>query len=104
VGEVRALLSAVGFEEEARILDFYHDGFALSLLRRDLKRGHRPGRVVSRRVLGRRIESGRVKRDPAESLRALPVPRAPRGRVFGRALAFGVLPESEFAKLRFNER
>lgn len=36
MGQVRALLTSVGFEEEARVPDFYRDGVALTLLRRDL--------------------------------------------------------------------
>jgi ribosomal protein S18 acetylase RimI-like enzyme len=36
MGQARSLLSAVGFEEEARVPDFYRDGVALTLLRRDL--------------------------------------------------------------------
>lgn len=36
MGQVRALLTAVGFEEEARVPDFYRDGVGLVLLRRDL--------------------------------------------------------------------
>jgi ribosomal protein S18 acetylase RimI-like enzyme len=36
IGQVRALLSSAGFEEEARVPDYYRDGVALSLLRRDL--------------------------------------------------------------------
>lgn len=35
-GQVRALLASVGFEEEARVPDFYRDGVALTLLRREL--------------------------------------------------------------------
>ena len=34
MGQVRALLASLGFEEEARIPDFYRDGVALTLLRR----------------------------------------------------------------------
>jgi len=34
MGQIRALLSSVGFEEEARVPDFYRDGVALTLLRR----------------------------------------------------------------------
>ena len=33
MGQVRALLAAEGFEEEARVPDFYRDGVALTLLR-----------------------------------------------------------------------
>jgi len=33
---VRALLASVGFEEEARVPDFYRAGVALTLLRREL--------------------------------------------------------------------
>jgi ribosomal protein S18 acetylase RimI-like enzyme len=36
IGQVRALLSSAGFEEEARVPDYYRDGVALSLLRREL--------------------------------------------------------------------
>jgi hypothetical protein len=36
MGQVRALLASVGFEEEARVPDFYRDGVGLTLLRRDL--------------------------------------------------------------------
>ena len=36
IGQVRALLASVGFEEEARVPDFYRAGVALTLLRRDL--------------------------------------------------------------------
>lgn len=36
VGQVRALLASEGFEEEARVPDFYRDGVALTLLRRQL--------------------------------------------------------------------
>jgi GNAT superfamily N-acetyltransferase len=36
IGQVRALLTSVGFEEEARVPDFYRDGVALTLLRREL--------------------------------------------------------------------
>src|SRR5690242_10205135 len=36
MGQVRALLTSVGFEEEARVPDFYRDGIALALLRREL--------------------------------------------------------------------
>jgi ribosomal protein S18 acetylase RimI-like enzyme len=36
MGRVRALLASAGFEEEARVPDFYRDGIALTLLRRDL--------------------------------------------------------------------
>lgn len=36
LGQVRTLLSSVGFDEEARVPDFYRDGVALTLLRRDL--------------------------------------------------------------------
>ena len=32
--QLRALLASVGFEEEARVPDFYRDGVALTLLRR----------------------------------------------------------------------
>jgi ribosomal protein S18 acetylase RimI-like enzyme len=34
MGQVRALLSSLGFEEEARVPDFYRDGVGLALLRR----------------------------------------------------------------------
>ncbi|HEY7235820.1 MAG TPA: hypothetical protein VH539_16815 [Gemmatimonadaceae bacterium] len=34
MGQIRALLTSVGFEEEARVPDFYRDGVALTLLRR----------------------------------------------------------------------
>lgn len=36
IGQVRALLSSAGFEEEARVPDYYRDGVALALLRREL--------------------------------------------------------------------
>ena len=36
LGQMRALLSSVGFDEEARVPDFYRDGVALSLLRKEL--------------------------------------------------------------------
>ena len=36
IGQVRALLASVGFEEEARVPDFYRAGVALTLLRREL--------------------------------------------------------------------
>jgi hypothetical protein len=36
VGQTRALLSSIGFDEEARVPDFYRDGVALSLFRFDL--------------------------------------------------------------------
>ena len=36
MGQVRALLASEGFEEEARVPDFYRDGVALTLLRREL--------------------------------------------------------------------
>jgi GNAT superfamily N-acetyltransferase len=36
LGQTRALLSSIGFDEEARVPDFYRDGVALSLLRLDL--------------------------------------------------------------------
>jgi GNAT superfamily N-acetyltransferase len=36
VGQLRALLAAVGFDEEARVPDYYRDGVALTLLRHDL--------------------------------------------------------------------
>ena len=36
MGQARALLTSVGFEEEARVPDFYRDGVALMLLRREL--------------------------------------------------------------------
>jgi GNAT superfamily N-acetyltransferase len=36
MGQVRALLTSVGFEEEARVPDFYRDGVALMLLRREV--------------------------------------------------------------------
>ena len=36
MGHVRALLTSVGFEEEARVPDFFRDGAALTLLRREL--------------------------------------------------------------------
>lgn len=36
MGQVRALLTSAGFEEEARVPDFYRDGVALVLLRREL--------------------------------------------------------------------
>lgn len=36
MGQARALLTSVGFEEEARVPDFYRDGVALTLLRREL--------------------------------------------------------------------
>jgi GNAT superfamily N-acetyltransferase len=36
IGQVRALLTVVGFEEEARVPDYFRDGIALSLLRCDL--------------------------------------------------------------------
>lgn len=36
MGQARALLTSVGFEEEARVPDFYRDGVALTLLRRGL--------------------------------------------------------------------
>lgn len=34
--QARALLSSAGFDEEARVPDFYRDGVALTLLRHDL--------------------------------------------------------------------
>ena len=37
VGQMRALLSSAGFEEEARVPDYYRDGVDLTLLRRDLE-------------------------------------------------------------------
>ena len=36
VGSIRALLTATGFHEEARVPDFYRDGVALSFLRQEL--------------------------------------------------------------------
>lgn len=36
VGQARALLSAAGFAEEGRIPDYYRDGIALTLMRREL--------------------------------------------------------------------
>jgi len=36
IGQVRALLASVGFEEEARVPDFYRAGVALTLLRLEL--------------------------------------------------------------------
>jgi ribosomal protein S18 acetylase RimI-like enzyme len=36
IGQMRALLSSAGFEEEARVPDYYRDGVALTLLRREL--------------------------------------------------------------------
>ena len=36
VGSTRALLTAAGFYEEARVADFYRDGVALSFLRQEL--------------------------------------------------------------------
>lgn len=36
IGQLRALLAAEGFAEEARVPDFYRDGVALTLLRREL--------------------------------------------------------------------
>ena len=36
VGQLRALLVSVGFDEESRVPDFYRDGVALSLLRYEL--------------------------------------------------------------------
>jgi hypothetical protein len=36
MGQVRALLASEGFEEEARVPDFFRDGVALTLLRRQL--------------------------------------------------------------------
>ncbi|HEY2376495.1 MAG TPA: hypothetical protein VGH98_11025 [Gemmatimonadaceae bacterium] len=36
MGQVRALLFSEGFEEEARVPDFYREGVALTLLRREL--------------------------------------------------------------------
>ena len=36
IGQLRALLASVGFEEEARVPDYYRDGVALTLLRHDL--------------------------------------------------------------------
>jgi L-amino acid N-acyltransferase YncA len=36
MGQTRALLASVGFEEEARVPDYYREGVALTLLRRDL--------------------------------------------------------------------
>jgi L-amino acid N-acyltransferase YncA len=36
MGQVRALLASEGFEEEARVPDFYREGVALTLLRREL--------------------------------------------------------------------
>lgn len=36
MGQVRALLTSAGFEEEARVPNFYRDGVALTLLRRAL--------------------------------------------------------------------
>jgi L-amino acid N-acyltransferase YncA len=37
MGQTRALLAAGGFEEEARVPDYFRDGVALTLLRRDLR-------------------------------------------------------------------
>jgi len=36
IGQVRALLASEGFEEEARVPDFYRDGVGLTLSRREL--------------------------------------------------------------------
>jgi GNAT superfamily N-acetyltransferase len=36
MGQLRALLTSSGFEEEARVPDYFRDGVALRLLRRDL--------------------------------------------------------------------
>jgi L-amino acid N-acyltransferase YncA len=36
MGQMRALLTSNGFEEEARVPDYFQDGVALTLLRRDL--------------------------------------------------------------------
>ena len=36
MGQVRALLTSVGFEEEARVPDFYRDGVAITLWRCEL--------------------------------------------------------------------
>ncbi|HEX4469472.1 MAG TPA: hypothetical protein VH080_08050 [Gemmatimonadaceae bacterium] len=36
MGQLRALLASEGFNEEARVPDFYRDGVALTLLRRQL--------------------------------------------------------------------
>ncbi|HKW48957.1 MAG TPA: hypothetical protein VJN70_16015 [Gemmatimonadaceae bacterium] len=36
MGQVRALLASAGFEEEARVPNFYREGVALTLLRRQL--------------------------------------------------------------------
>ena len=36
MGQARALLSAAGFAEEGRIPDYFQDGIALTLLRREL--------------------------------------------------------------------
>ena len=36
LGQTRSLLLATGFDEEGRVPDFYRDGVALTLLRRDL--------------------------------------------------------------------
>jgi L-amino acid N-acyltransferase YncA len=36
MGQLRALLASEGFKEEARVPDFYRDGVALTLLRRQL--------------------------------------------------------------------
>jgi len=36
VGQLRALLASVGFDEESRVPDYFRDGVALSLLRYEL--------------------------------------------------------------------